>query len=270
MLWAIEVAFLVILFFAVGLMALVVMCLPGFAVCVLCTEWVLKVPGGEPFFFTAFGGLFIGTYMVIASVLCGSLSRRPSRAVARLAPQRVGASHPGDRIAVTGYLVDGRSMPPDRCSDPDDWVTDVTCAPTPAEGAAAPPEDDGTIGFPLVIQDADGTLLRIEHWDGTPTPPVPSGVGVWKGFRYRRGAAMFVLGELQRIERAGGYRGEAIAFRLCRGTAAGRNVLSFAVRSGTQADLVRELESDETSPAWALASLALLALGAVSILLAQP
>lgn len=234
------------------LMALVAV--PGAAVLVVCVKWVLAVPGGRPFYPTAFGGLFMGSYLLIASLCAGSFSRRASARVARLRPTRVAAARPGARVAMAGRVVEGRPIDPATAPD---WLL-----------AAHDGTLEGLVGYPIVIEDADGEAIRVEGYDGPEAPPEPRADG-WPGALVRLGAPVFALGELRRIEGAGGYRGGVAAWRLVKGAGGEGAEPDFRVRQGTQGEFVREMQSGETSRWWGLVAIAMLVVGAISVWMAQ-
>lgn len=234
------------------LMALVAV--PGAAVLFVCVKWVLAMPGGRSFYPTAFGGLFMGTYLLIASLCAGSLSRRGSARVARLRPTRVAAARPGARVAIAGRVVEGRPIDPTKVPD---WLLAMH------DGTM-----EGLVGYPVVIEDADGEAIRVEGYEGPEAPAEPREDG-WPGALMRLGAPVFALGELRRIEGAGGYRGGVAAWRLVKGAGGGGAEPDFRVRQGTQGELVREMQSGETSRWWGLAAIAMLVAGGISVWMAQ-
>ncbi len=241
------------LFILMGLLMALVAA-PGAAVLYVSGKWVLAIPGGRPFYPTAFGGLFIGIYLLIASVWAGSFSRRASARIAGLRPTRVAAARSGARIAMIGRVIEGQPIDPAQVPE---WLL-----------AAHDGTMDGMVGYPIVIEDADGEAIRVEGPDGPEAPEEPRWNG-WPGALVRLGAPVFALGELQRIQGTGGYRGGVAAWRLVKGAGKDGVEPDFRVRQGTQAGLVQEMRSGETSRWWGIAAAVMLVVGGVSVWMAQ-
>ncbi len=215
---------------------------PGIGVILACVRWVLSVPGGLSWYPTAFGGLFLGVYLVPISIVSGTFARRLSSRVARLSPIPVAEAAPSQFVAIDAWVVGGR--------------------PVHASNATMPtgPTPDEWVAYPLVLQDTNGDVLRVERSDGENTPPDPLAFG-----RVRVGHRVVAVGEILRDEASAAlYRVPARGARLVRGKAPW-----FGVLEGDVVSLVAELRRGETSPAWGIGGLAALALGLASMIGAQ-
>ncbi|MDI1444513.1 hypothetical protein [Polyangium sp. 6x1] len=214
---------------------------PGLGVMYACKRWVLSVPDGMSWYPTAFGGLFIGVYLLPISLVKGTFARRRSSRVARAKEVPVGEARPHEFVAIDAWVVSGRPI------EPREPVK---------EGA------DEWVNYPLVLADASGDVLRVERSDGADGP-------IDEGTRHygvvRVGHRVVAVGEVRRDEPHGSlYRLPARGARLVRGEAP-----HFCVREADLATVVEQIRHGETSPAWGIFSLALLVLGIGSMIGAQ-
>ncbi|AKT37685.1 hypothetical protein [Chondromyces crocatus] len=260
--------------------------LPGVACCWVVHRWVVRVTDMPFLFLSAHFGLFIGSYMSLA---CLGFEDREWRRLARLKVRRSLDALPGHRVALAGRVVEGTSVSPEaaaRRGHTDERATWVT--------------------FPLIVEDADEVRIRIEDAQGSRTAPREEtqerahdearsarsiegepgranelGVDVREDTAKQRHASdwvdlqplfalgdpVFLVGQLERIWQAGGYRGGTEAFRLVQeGDTSGQESL-FTVHRGTQESLPRDRHA--TTPGWWRFSLGWLALGVVSVVVAQ-
>lgn len=239
--WVIQKVFFFVLVIVLVHVLLALFFAPCLAVMSATKRWVIAVPGGMSWFPTAFGGLFIGGYLFPISLAKGTFRRRLSLRVARARKVAVDEALPHEFVAIDAWVVSGRPIERPKSAGPggDEWVS-----------------------YPLVLTDARGDVLRVERADGADEPaeegPRHSGAA-------RVGHRVVAVGEVRRDEPDGGpYRLPARGARLVRG-----KTPHFCVREGDLAAVVAEIRRDETSPAWGIFSLVLLAVGFGSMIGAQ-
>ncbi|MDI1479812.1 hypothetical protein [Polyangium sp. y55x31] len=239
--WVVEKVFLLVLTLAFILVFWAMLVVPCLAVIFACKRWVLAVPGGMSWFPSAFGGLFIGAYLFPISLAKGTFGRRLSLRVARAREVLVDEALPHEFVAIDAWVVSGRPIerPASAAPGGDEWVT-----------------------YPLVLADARGDVLRVERADGADQP---AGEGPRFHGAARVGHRVVAVGEVRRDEPGASlYRLPARGARLVRGKAP-----HFCVREAGLADVVAEIRRDETSPAWGIFALVLLAVGFGSMIGAQ-
>ncbi|MDC3956082.1 hypothetical protein [Polyangium jinanense] len=237
--WVVEKVFFSVLVCVLVPILLAMLFAPCLGVVLACKRWVLDVPGGMSWYPTAFGGLFIGAYLFPISLAKGTFGRRLSLRVVRAREVPVDEALPHEFVAIDAWVVSGRPIERPAAPGGDEWVT-----------------------YPLVLADASGGVLRVERADGADQP---AGEGLHYYGAARVGHRVVALGEVRRDEVDGSlYRLPARGARLVRGKSP-----YFLVREGDLAAVVAEIRREETSPAWGIFSLVLLAVGFGSMIGAQ-